>query len=156
MRTSPLHDCLARLSRMGRAERHADRLRFADAERITRSSWPDLSQLPAAHGLKGPRRRRAGCVSQRRRRARSGANAWTRSTDGGSIARLGRSEFLLEDGPRGDACRATCSTALAPAPGVYPVLRQDAALMLRGAAVNELLAQTCSVDFRRMPRRSRP
>jgi len=39
------------------------------------------------------------------------------------------------------------SAALLPAPGVYPVTRQDAALVLTGMSVNELLVQTCNVDF---------
>ena len=63
------------------------------------------------------------------------------------VARLARSEFFLEDRLGGNAVSNDCSTTLAPAPGVYPVLRQDAALVLRVQSVNDLLVQTCSVDF---------
>jgi sarcosine oxidase subunit gamma len=40
---------------------------------------------------------------------------------------------------------------LHPAPGVYPVLRQDAALVLQGERANELLVQVCNVDFKAWP-----
>jgi len=39
------------------------------------------------------------------------------------------------------------SAALRPAPGIYPVTRQDAAVVLTGASANELLVQTCNIDF---------
>jgi sarcosine oxidase subunit gamma len=35
------------------------------------------------------------------------------------------------------------------------VLRQDAALVIRGEAVHELLAQTCSIDFAAIPPREK-
>ena len=79
-----------------------------------------------------------------------GVNAWARSTDGMIVARLARSEFLLEDGFGGTRVQQMGS-ALAPAPGVYPVLRQDAALALAGERVGELLAQVCNVNFRAWP-----
>ncbi len=75
--------------------------------------------------------------------------------DGIWIGRLAVTEFLLEAtggshpvlegierdlGPRG----ATAGR------GVYPVLREDAAIELAGARALDLLAQTCSFDFREL------
>ena len=67
----------------------------------------------------------------------------------GLIARLGLTEFLVE-GPE------AAKLAVAPAPGVYPVLRQDTALMLTGERLNDLLLETCSVDFRAIDLAARP
>jgi sarcosine oxidase subunit gamma len=63
------------------------------------------------------------------------------------IARLGSSEFFLECGPRGAAI-APLELALQERPaGVYPVLREDWAFRAAGAAVHEMLAQVCNVNF---------
>jgi sarcosine oxidase subunit gamma len=39
--------------------------------------------------------------------------------------------------------------------GVYPMLRQDAALLVRGEGVRELFAQTCSIDVSAIPPQER-
>jgi sarcosine oxidase subunit gamma len=79
-------------------------------------------------------------------------NGWTRTPDGAIVARLGRSEFFLEDRPGGTAVARwrdllEAGPGIYP-PGIYPVTRQDAAIALAGERVGELLAQTCSVNFR--------
>jgi len=71
-------------------------------------------------------------------------NSWSALPDGGLIARLGVTEFLVE----GDALLVDKIMQADRAPGVYPVLRQEAAFALCGSRVNELLLQTCNVDFR--------
>jgi sarcosine oxidase subunit gamma len=81
-------------------------------------------------------------------------NAWVDLDSGGLIARLGRSEFLIEDAVGGGRCAQLGS--LAQGPGVYPVLRQDAELLLVGERTAELLAQTCSVDFSSLDPAARP
>ena len=76
-----------------------------------------------------------------------GANTWIRTSEGMIVARLARSEFFLEDMPGGsevERLRVSLSAAL----GVYPVLRQDAAIALAGERFNDLLVQTCNVDFK--------
>ena len=66
---------------------------------------------------------------------------------GGLMARLGVTEFLIE----ADASLlGELRTAAMPAGrvhGLYPVLRQDAALQLEGPALHTLLRQVCSVDL---------
>ena len=108
-------------------------------------SFENVSRTPRA-GVKG-----------------TGAAAWLAALDlpvprapntwlplpGGLIARLGLTEFLVEG--------SEAAKLAAPlAPGVYPVLRQDTALMLKGARLNALLLETCSVDFSALDLAARP
>lgn len=63
------------------------------------------------------------------------------------VARLGSSEFFIEDVPTG-AVVARLSLALRARPaGVYPVLREDTAFLLTGPGADAVLAQVCNVDF---------
>lgn len=72
-------------------------------------------------------------------------NTWRALPHGGFIARLGLTEYLIEDGLTG---RTSAKLAhREPALRVYPVLRQDLALALCGEALPELLLQTCNVNF---------
>jgi sarcosine oxidase subunit gamma len=82
-------------------------------------------------------------------------NAWSPLDGGGLIARLGRSEFLVEDGPRGNSALTVQAELGTGVSGVYPVLRQDAALLVRGEGVRELFAQTCSIDVSAIPPQER-
>jgi sarcosine oxidase, subunit gamma len=81
-------------------------------------------------------------------------NRWEPLPEGGLVARLGRTEFLIEDA-RGDP---TCGRleALPIPPAVYPVLRQDAELVLTGSRAGDLLLQTCSIDFAALDAGARP
>ena len=77
-------------------------------------------------------------------------NSWTPLHEGGSIARLGLSEYLIES-PISPKLAEACQN---PPAKVYPVLRQDLAIALCGEAINELLLQTCNVNFQALPERS--
>jgi hypothetical protein len=66
-------------------------------------------------------------------------NRWLPVEDG-LVARLGLTEFLVE-GPQSEKLAAPL------AHGVYPVLRQDRLLALSGERLDDLLLETCSVDF---------
>ncbi|MBR0567030.1 hypothetical protein J5J83_12985 [Azoarcus sp. L1K30] len=79
-------------------------------------------------------------------------NSWLPLGERGRIARLGMTEFLIE----GDAAVVERLTTTPRAAGVYPVQREDAALMLGGARVNELLRQTCNVNFAALNLADRP
>lgn len=99
-------------------------------------------------GLKGPSAE--AWLAARGFNAAPGANSWA-VTDGVLVGRLATSEFLVEAlSPAAQAPVATATLALAaperPA-GVYPVARQDLVIRLRGPRLNDLLRQTCSVDF---------
>jgi sarcosine oxidase subunit gamma len=75
-------------------------------------------------------------------------NRWL-PVDGGLVARLGLTEFLVE-GP------LSAQLAAPPAHGVYPVLRQDTVLALSGVRLDDLLLETCSVDFGALDFSTRP
>lgn len=70
-------------------------------------------------------------------------NTWAALPGTALIGRLGETEFFIEEGPA-----AQIETQLRePAPGVYPVPRQDTSFALSGSGIQEVLLQTCSVDF---------
>ena len=92
----------------------------------------------------------------------SAPNTWTSASgrhenaDELLVARLGTSEFFLEDAPGASAVRAM-NLALRDRPaGVYPVLREDWAFVLDGEAAEEVLAQVCNVNFAGLALDSRP
>lgn len=83
-------------------------------------------------------------------------NTWLPLANGGLVARLGLSEFLIEDSlsdPIAPLLAAACHT---PPEAVYPVLRQDLAIALVGTAIPDLLLQTCSVNFQALELSDRP
>ena len=116
---------------------------------VARLGLADVS-LTARHGCKGP-----GAIAWLESLGLPippNTNSWLPLDGGGLIARLGFTEFLIE-GP--DALIAPLVSAPRAA-GVYPVLRQDAALILGGARLDELLRQTCNVNFRPLDLAARP
>ena len=83
-------------------------------------------------------------------------NTWNSLAEGGMIARLGLTEFLIEDSLSSHITPRLMEVCQQPPAKVYPILRQDAAIVLYGAAVNELLLQTCSVNLRTLPLAEHP
>jgi len=74
-------------------------------------------------------------------------NRYRELVTGGLVARLGVTEFLIEADA---ATLGLLHDAAMPAGrvhGLYPVLRQDAALQQEGPALHTLLRQVCSVDL---------
>ena len=125
---SPVHDALQH--QVGKKAPANDSLTIAD-----------YSLLPRA-GVKGP-----GAAAWLEALGLSlpvTPNRWLALPQGGLVARLGQSEYLID----GNAEVAGKLAATARTSGVYPVLRQDASFSLAGSRVNELLLQTCNVDFR--------
>jgi len=126
---SPVHDLLpATPARFSAAD--ADPLSIADLSTLARTGvkGPGAAAWLAALGLPLP----------------SEANSWLALDDGGLVARLGNSEYLIEGKPE-----LVEPLLLAfRGPGVYPVLRQDASFALRGSRLDQLLLQVCNVDFR--------
>ena len=88
-------------------------------------------------------------------------NTWTRSqgADGAGpllVARLGSTEFFIEDAAAGTALKRITGAGDELAAGVYPVLREDWALELCGTGVHDVLAQVCNVNFAALILDSRP
>ena len=104
---------------------------------------PSAGQWLAANGLPVP----------------AAPNTWACADAPGdslTVARLGSSEFFLEDREGGTALRDLDPTTVGLPPDVYPVLRQDAAFLLRGDASLDVLAQVCNVNFGELALESNP
>lgn len=63
------------------------------------------------------------------------------------VARLGQSEFFLEDDRAGATLQRLAPPLNRHLPGVYPVLREDWGFNLGGERVHDVLAQVCNVNF---------
>jgi sarcosine oxidase subunit gamma len=114
----------------------------------TAALW--LRECEAAHrcGLKGARAaellKRHGFNVPARPNAWAPLRARDRDDSPNLIARLGNTEFFIESS---DAVWDELERSLTGESGVYPVLRQDVALVLGGVRATEALAEVCNVDF---------
>jgi len=155
-RTSPVHDLVAALNPQQwdvvRGMNMASRLAGDETAARESIAIADLSCLDKA-GVKGPEAVR--WLESQGIAVPAQANAWTGLARGGVIARLGRSEFFLEDGATGDTATRMRDALGAGIAGVYPVIRQDAGIALVGERINELLVQTCNVNFQELAPASR-
>lgn len=116
----------------------AETLGIADVSCLTRFGvkGPAAAEWLASHDIR---------VSDR-------PNTWNPLPQGGLVARLGLTEFLIEDNHH-----LASQLAQQPLPAkVYPVLRHDLAIGLCGRQVDDLLRQTCSVNFRALNLSQRP
>ena len=144
-RRSPMHDLLDQeRPQWGELHGMLAAVKLPGDDAIAPIMLADASCLPRM-GVKGPNAE--GWLRSRQVSLPEAPNSWTRTAEGVLVARLARSEFFLEDKPDGDTVERL-RHALEPAPGLYPVLRQDAALALAGERLNDLLVQTCNVDFK--------
>lgn len=82
-------------------------------------------------------------------------NSWDEAAPGTMVLRLGGSEFLLEDQysganqSSGFSCETLAASFIqADVPGVYKVQRADAAFILSGTEVLDLLSELCMLDLR--------
>jgi len=71
------------------------------------------------------------------------------------IARLGNAEFFVEQASPAALIERLARELSVPIEGVYPVLREDRALVLSGVAADDVLAQVCNVDFKAVSRDER-
>ena len=107
----------------------------------------DLSPLPR-FGVKGPGAE--GALRALGFALPTEPNRWAVLDGGGLVARLGRSEFLIEEDIAGGQVGRVREALADGAPGVYPVPRFDLALALVGPNVQALWDQTCSFDAREL------
>ncbi len=109
-------------------------------------------------GMKGPRAEQ--WLADRGIVLPAAPNTWAGSNASGNspgllVARLGTSEFFLEDAAEGTSLQGISRGLEENSPGVYPVLREDAAFHLSGDGVHDVLAQVCNVHFAGLPLDSR-
>lgn len=146
LRLSPNHDQLQQLNGTWREiNRMPSLFTIAnDAANAARLGIADLSFL-TRFGVKGAS---SGAWLESQIPVPSRPNTWCSLPEGGIVARLGMNEFLIEDSLQSTVALQLGEACQQPPAKVYPVLRQDAAIALCGEAVNELLLQTCSFNFR--------
>jgi sarcosine oxidase subunit gamma len=116
---------------------------------------PALADVSALQrlGLKGPEA--AEWLASQGFAVPDRTNSWIPHEEG-LVARLGRSEFLVEGGWRPtDLPQRWEALHDRPPAGIYPVLRQDCALLICGPRSDELMLQTCSVNLPAIPVKNR-
>ncbi len=126
-------------------------LRMSDGERFD-PAIADVSALLRC-GLKGPAA--AEWLAAQGLPVPDAPNRWCATGRGGLVARLGRSEYLVESAWNDTQALELALALREPAPGVYPVPRQDCALLLRGENLRELWLQTCNVNIHDIPAQNR-
>ncbi len=100
----------------------------------------------ARFGIKGPKA--ADWLNQQGIKTPEVMNAWVEGAPNTLVLRLGGSEFLVEDQAQGKACEALISFDQASTTGAYQVARSDAAFILGGREVLNLLSELCMLDLR--------
>jgi sarcosine oxidase subunit gamma len=116
-----------------------------------------LVQNRARAGCKGPRA--AEWLAAQGLDVPAAPNSYSGASDAPDavlVARLGWSEFFLEQGVPGDTVRRVAAAAATTLPGVYPVLREDWAWVLGGAGAEAMLAEVCNVNFAALQVSARP
>ncbi len=158
LRTSPLQGALAKLTPQWMT---VNRMQVAanigtpaeERQKLQAIALADLSHLRRC-GLKGPGAE--AWLKSTGIEPPAGINQWAPLGELSLVARLATSEFLIEDNigqDYADRIRAQLGRGV---PGVTPVLRQDAEIAFTGPRVNELLLQTCSVNFAALDLSTRP
>lgn len=117
---------------------------------MSAGAWLRSPESQCRFGVKGPRA--AELLKQLDLAVPERPNSFSplRATDADEswnvVGRLGPTEFFIEES--GEASRIAVLEQLAGgAPGAYPVLREDFAVVLGGAGAAGVLAQVCNVNF---------
>jgi sarcosine oxidase subunit gamma len=111
-------------------------------------------------GLKGSAA--ADWLERARLRVPAQANSWASiEPDGGPsswslVARLGTTEFFIESGSDSAILRNLAQALDGGCDHVYPVLREDRAIVLGGTDPESVLAQVCNVNFASLALESNP
>jgi sarcosine oxidase subunit gamma len=123
-----------------------------------RGAWLSAALGERRFGLKGPG---AAAALTKLGYSLPEPNTWAPLNDGapadtpGVVGRLGNTEFFIEEA--GDAPGiARLESSIGNLAGVYPVLREDCALVLGGSAAGAVLAQVCNVDLPALDTATRP
>ena len=108
--------------------------------------------------MKGPRA--AALLEQLELTVPATPNSWSplragdRDDSWNVIGRLGSTEFFIEEGGDASGIAGAREADREGAPGAYPVLREDFAVVLGGARAADVLAQVCNVNFAALPARA--
>ena len=102
----------------------------------------NVSKLPR-YGVKGAQA--ANWLAMHGVKIPEAANTWVLHEQT-LVMRLGSTEFLIEDQAGGETCKKLLADTLRVA-NVYKVPRADAAYLLAGSAVPNLLSELCALDL---------
>ena len=119
------------------------------------SAWLRSPESQRRFGLKGPHA--AELLARLELNVPPSSNSWSplRGNDAsGLICRLGSTEFFIEEGGEASGIAALEKLTGEGAPGAYPVLREDFAVILGGSRAPDVLAQVCNVNFAALPERA--
>jgi sarcosine oxidase subunit gamma len=154
LRLSPIYDSLQSVNGSWREINGMPSLVAlpADRHRITHLGIADLSFL-TRFGVKGANA--AEWLANQGMPIPDRPNTWHCLPESGMIARLGLTEFLIEDSVNSAIAPQLATACQSPAK-VYPILRSDLALGLVGDRLNHLLRQTCSFNFQALSLGDRP
>jgi len=163
LRLSPIHNSLQPLNGTWRDINGMQSLVALpnDRHHISQLGIADLSFL-TRFGVKGAKA--ADWLASQGIAVPERPNTWHSLPEDGIIARLGLTEFLIEDSVSSSIAPNLAAACQSPPAKVYPVLRQDLALVLMGDnpngipsdRINELLRQTCSFNFQALSLSDRP
>lgn len=147
LRISPIHEALHSLQGTWRDVNGMPSL-MTIAEAIPQNSTLGIADLSflTRFGVKGASA--ASWLEAQGISVPSVPNTWQFLSEGAIVARLGLTEFLIEDSVHSRIAVSLANACRQLPANVYPVLRQDAAIVLCGTAIHNLLLQTCSVNFR--------
>jgi sarcosine oxidase subunit gamma len=124
------------------------------------AAWLSEAALQRRCGVKGAHAaealRKLGLAVPARPNTWAPLRAIDREDSWNVIGRLGHTEFFIEEGGAAPGISALAALTASEQPGVYPVLREDTALVLGGFRANEVLAQVCNVNFAALSRAARP
>ena len=117
----------------------------ADGGRM--AAWVKQESSLARVGLKGPHA--AEWLQSRSVPIPERANSWVAIApdEQDIVVRLGATEFFVEQAQSSEKLLSLASELASPIAGVYPVLREDHAFVLGGAAADAVLAEMCNVNF---------
>jgi sarcosine oxidase, subunit gamma len=119
------------------------------------TAWLRQSEPLRRLGLKGARA--AELLKQLKFAVPERPNSWSplrfseRDDSWNVIGRLGSTEFFIEEAGEAPGIAALELLTRGGAPGAYPVLREDFAVVLGGAGALDVLAQVCNVNFAALP-----
>jgi sarcosine oxidase subunit gamma len=111
-------------------------------------------------GVKGPRA--AEVLKQLGMSVPAQPNCWAplrtedREDSWNVVGRLGFTEFFIEERREAAGIAALEQLTAGEPEGVYPVLREDTAIVLGGEAADDVLAQVCNVNFSALDVAKRP
>ena len=115
------------------------------------TTWLRSPEPQRRFGVKGPRA--AELLVQLALTVPATSNSWSplrdrdRDDSWNVIARLGSTEFFIEEGGDASGIAALEKLTREGVPGAFPVLREDFAAVLGGPLALDVLAQVCNVNF---------